>query len=172
MKLLDMLSGNILEGAAGLVKTIFGDKEKEAQFRLEVQKLLQAELSEVESTLRTTIQARERVLVAELNQSDLFTKRARPSVVYFGLLLIGFNYCLVPLVTLFMPSVGLTTLVLPTEFWMAWGGLVATWSIGRTKEKQGIATKAVSIITGNKSVVTEEIKTAQALKAPLWEDGD
>ena len=96
------------------------------------------------------MQARERVMVAELNQSDNYTKRARPTTVYFGLIMIAFNYCIVPLVTLLSDSVQLTTLELPTEFWIAWGGVVATWSIGRTAERVGMNNKITRVVTGTK----------------------
>ena len=41
---------------------------------------------------------------------------------------------------------------LPTEFWLAWGGIVSTWSIGRSAERRGARNKAVSLVTGNKLI--------------------
>jgi Holin of 3TMs, for gene-transfer release len=151
MNLLGVLSGGLLDGAANIIGKFVEDPNKAAAAKLEIQKMVTSQIGEKENTLRTTMQARERVIVAELNQSDNYTKRARPTVVYFGLLLIAFNYCVVPLATLFVASVGLTTLELPTEFWAAWGGIVATWSIGRSAEKVGVKNKLTNKITGNKS---------------------
>ena len=40
---------------------------------------------------------------------------------------------------------------LPAEFWYAWGGVVATWSIGRTMERRGATNNLVNVITGSKA---------------------
>ena len=56
------------------------DQEKR-QFKLEMEALLQKRDGEIEQTLRAEMEAKERVLIAELNQGDNYTKRARPTVV-------------------------------------------------------------------------------------------
>ncbi len=147
MSILSALSGGLLDGAANIISKFVEDPNEAAAAKLEIKKMVAAQIEEKENTLRTTIQARERIIVAELKQSDTYTKRARPTVVYFGLALIAFNYCVVPLVTVFT-SIGLTVLQLPTEFWVAWGGIVSTWTIGRSAERIGVKNKAVKSITG------------------------
>lgn len=130
-------------------KFIQTDDEKTA-FKLQVQTLLQKSESDKEQTLRQTLESKERVLVAELSQGDGYTKRARPTVVYVGLLFIGINYVLFPVVAAFL-SKPMPVLVLPSDFWMAWGGICATWSIGRTLEKRGVQNPVTRAVTGNKS---------------------
>ena len=80
-------------------------------------------------------------------QGDNYTKRARPTVVYVGLAVIVLNYCIAPIVANFS-NITIPELSLPTEFWVAWGGIVATWSVSRTAEKRGSRNKAVKSITG------------------------
>lgn len=75
------------------------------------------------------VNARARVFVEELKQDDKYTKRARPTLVYAGLLLIFYCYALAP--SFFTTA----SLSLPSEFWMAWGGVCSVWCIGRSAER-------------------------------------
>ena len=155
------LIGKILGG--GLTKVVGGiadvadrfieTPDEKREFKLAVETLLQKRDSEVEQTIRAELGAKERVLVAELQQGDNYTKRARPTVVYAGLVFIGINYVLFPIIGramgLFDVVVSTEPLAdLPTEFWAAWGGICATWSIGRSAEKRGTRNKLVGAITG------------------------
>lgn len=101
------------------------------------------------------------IIVAEMAQADTFTKRARPSVVYMGLVFIGLVHVVFPMVFYFaglfkatMPI--LPQLTLPQEFWWAWTGVCSVWMIGRSAEKtaqaKGAVSKVLSMITGSKGV--------------------
>lgn len=127
----------------------------------------EAERVAVQSQIWEAIEARDvqrdaqkrDIIVAEMNQADTFTKRARPSVVYMGLVFIGLVHVIFPIVFYFaglfkakMPT--LPVLALPQEFWWAWFGVCSVWMIGRSTEKnvqaKGIVGKALSMITGTK----------------------
>ena len=82
-----------------------------------------------------------------MNQGDSYTKRARPTIVYSGLLFIFFVHVLFPMVSWFK-STTLPELALPTEFWWAWTGVYSIWIVGRSTEKNGISNKVTSLITG------------------------
>jgi hypothetical protein len=147
-----ILGGGMKEVLGGVDKLIGRFKvspEEKQTFKLELEKLLQQKDAEIEETIRAELGAKERVLVAELQQGDSYTKRARPTVVYAGLVFILFNYVLVPTVQN-ISGMKIVPFDLPTEFWAAWGGIVATWSIGRSAEKRGARSKTVSLITGTK----------------------
>ena len=112
--------------------------------KLEFEKLATARLQILEEATREEMAAKTKVLVAELNQGDAFTKRARPMVVYAGLGFIAINHVLFPVLgrvlSAFFPSLAFDTSPLPdlpAEFWLAWGGICAVWAIGRTREKMG-----------------------------------
>ncbi|MDC0602798.1 holin family protein [Aliiglaciecola sp.] len=125
--------------------------EEKQKFKLQLRQVVAARESEVEQTIRKNLEAKERILVAELAQGDAYTKRARPTVVYFGLVMIGLNYFVVPLISMLSGS-DPQYFDLPTEFWAAWGGIVATWAVGRSFEKANAGNGMTSKITGNKRV--------------------
>ena len=81
---LGSLSG-IMGGVKGLIGAFKLDPEKGKEFEVKVQALLQERDSEIEQTIRQELQAKERILVAELTQGSGYTKAARPTVVYYGL---------------------------------------------------------------------------------------
>lgn len=121
--------------------------EEKQEFKLKMESLLQERDNQLQESLRTELSAKERVLVAELQQGNAFTKCARPAVVYFGLIVIAINHVIGPWAA-YLADKAIPAIELPTDFWVAWGGIVATWSIGRTFEKVGAKNKAVSVITG------------------------
>jgi hypothetical protein len=145
----------VVGGIADVADRFMETPDEKREFKLAVETLLQKRDSEVEQTIRAELGAKERVLVAELNQGDNYTKRARPTVVYAGLLFIGINYVLFPIAGRWLQLFGVEGVTveplanLPTEFWAAWGGICATWSIGRSAEKRGTRNKLTSAITGS-----------------------
>lgn len=140
--------GKTVEGVGKVVRSFVTTDSDRQKMQIELEALLQKRDSEVEQTIRTELQAKEKIIVAELQHGDGYTKRARPSVVYFGLLVILYNYCVIPTAQM-IKGVPLTPFELPTEFWIAWGGIVSTWSIGRSAERRGIRNKVTSFITGS-----------------------
>ena len=152
MALKDWIAGGIgalVEKGAEAADRFIQTKDEKAAFKLELEKIAQQAASELEQTMRQELQAKERIMVAELTQGDTYTKRARPTVVYFGLGVIAFNFCLIPVVGYFATGTEMPQLPLPAEFWYAWGGIVATWSVGRTMERRGAGNNLVNIITGS-----------------------
>ncbi len=150
----------VLGGVDSIIGRFKASPEEKQAFKLELEQLLQKRDSEVEQTIRAELGAKERILVAELTQSDNYTKRARPTVVYSGLGFIFLNYCLVPIVQTFS-SVEVNPFELPTEFWVAWGGIVSTWVVGRSAEKRGVRNRAVSTVTGTPISTTSLLDDAK-----------
>lgn len=149
-KILSIATGGVIGEIGKVIDNLTTTKEEKMQAQLALEALLQKRDSEVEQTIRTELQTKERILVAELTQGDTYTKRARPTVVYFGLLVIFYNYCLIPSVQTLVGA-EVSVFELPTEFWIAWGGIVSTWVVGRSAEKRGNRNKVTDFITGNKS---------------------
>lgn len=142
---------DVANGIGGIIDQFHTSDEEKQKAKLEIEKLLQQDRNQLQESLRAELQAKERILVAELSQGDNYTKRARPTVVYAGLGFIFFNYVIAPI--FFMP--GYLPISLPLEFWAAWGGIVGTWSVGRTFEKRGVSNKTTSVLTGNKTSLLE-----------------
>ena len=143
--------GSIADLAKGLVDRFLPPAmtgAEKAQAQLQMQEILEKREIEVEKTVRAEMEAKERIIVAELQQSDLFTKRARPSILYAGLVFIGLNHVISPVVAAFS-NVQIPALSLPSEFWYSWSAICMTYSIGRSTEKRGIKNKVTSFITGS-----------------------
>ena len=158
MGLLDFLGGGIIGQVGKVIDGLHTSQEEKDAAKLAMEELLQQRDSEIEETIRTELGAKERVLVAEMQQGDPYTKRARPSIVYVGLAMMIINFSLIPLVTsianIFGASFEVAIKNFPEEFWWAWSGVVGTWSIGRSLERRGVSTNVgrnvVGTITGNK----------------------
>jgi hypothetical protein len=146
--------------ATNIVDKIWPDKLDETERSaavLELQKMIEARDD-------TLIKAQRDIIVAELEQGDKFTKRARPMIVYVGLGSVVFNYVLVPFVNRIAEWIalakgasldafgGLSPLDLPADFWYVWGGVCAVYAVGRTAEKRGVRNQIVGWITGNKNL--------------------
>jgi len=146
--------GSVADLAQSVVERFFPQKATEAekaQAQLALQELLERRETAVLDTQKS-------IIVAEMQQGDNFTKRARPAIVYMGLIFIGLVHVVFPIVAwlvLVLTNELLTEMpdiALPSEFWAAWGGVCSIWVIGRTMERRGMANKVVNLITGGKGV--------------------
>ena len=146
-KIFDATAGNLIGALAGAADRFITTGDDKNAFKLKAAALVAARDSELEQTIRTELQAKERVLVAELQQGDSYTKRARPTVVYAGLGILVVNHIVLPWVTYFTGQV-IPDIQIPAVFWGGWSGIVMTWSIGRTVEKRGAGNQVTSLITG------------------------
>lgn len=106
----------------------------------------------------TVIRAKAAVMTAELNQDDNYTKRGRPTIIYAGLIFIFLVHVLFPItawtiLTLKGSEIEMPDISLPAEFWVAWGGAVSIYILGRSNEKAGgnmggILGKAYNLVGG------------------------
>ena len=156
-------TGGLVESIGRVAREFITTDKDRQRFQLAVEALLQQRDSEIEQTLRAELAAKERMLVAELQQDDNYTKRARPTVVYAGLGFIFINYVLIPGLSLIISAWQGTTVQiqpladLPQEFWLAWGGICSTWVIGRSFEKRGAGNRYTRAITGTRSAPTSRL---------------
>jgi len=144
--------GDIIKGALGPLTNFVGglihsgEEKAEANFKLlQLQNDLAIKLEEV---MIVEMNAKKDVIVAEMQQGDLYTKRARPTLVYAGLGIVIINHMILPWIAHFAGTV-IPTIDMPVEFWIAWGGVTGSWVIGRSAEKRGMQNKLISAITGN-----------------------
>ena len=147
--------GSIADLASGLVDKFIPAKatvKEKNNFKLGLEQAI---------TARDSVrdEAKKEVMVAEMAQGDNYTKRARPTLVYAGLIFIFLVHVAFP-IGFYIASIfaenppAPPTLTLPPQFWWAWGGVCSVWSIGRSAEKRGVASgvmgKAVNLITGGR----------------------
>lgn len=151
MKLTDILTG----GLSGLVKTVRDtvdefhlSKEEKAELQLKLEDAATRQFQIMEQSVQARYEAVTKIIQAEMSQGDNYTKRARPTVVYTGLLLF-----IVQVVAQFWQ----VELTIPQDFTYAWAGVVGVWMVGRSYEKvQGPGGKA-KWVTGTSRVSTPEL---------------
>lgn len=131
--------GSVADFASNLVNRFFpksmDEKEKTAA-TIEIEQILGARDSALLSAQST-------IISAEIKQDDKYTKRARPSVVYFGLFAIFLSYQAFPILIWLIQIISNTIIEtpdisLPGEFWYTWGGVCSAWVLGRSVEKRAI----------------------------------
>lgn len=161
MGLFDILTGPItgLIGAVGgVIDSLHTSDEEKDAAKLKFARLAAATEFQMVQELTKELESKERVIVAELQQGDNYTKRARPTVVYVGLGAFILNYVLIPNISAAFGT-ALVPVEFPVEFWAGWSGIVMTWSVGRSFEKRavtsqrngngdGSTSRLVKIITG------------------------
>lgn len=142
--------GKVLGEVRGVIDDFHHSGEEKDETMLAIEAILTTRLTEAETTLRTEIEAKSAIMVAEMNQEDKYTKRARPTVVYSGLVLIFLDFVVRVLAFFFMPDLPLPSGFVEVSFLATWGSVVGVYSIGRSAEKRGVVNRAVSTITGAK----------------------
>ena len=148
--------GSVADFAKGLVDRFFppaASAEQKLQASIQLQQIL-------EERENTVVNAKAAVMTAEMNQDDAYTKRGRPTIIYAGLAFIGLVHVVFPIFAWTVQMiqnvpVQMPQLTLPAEFWMAWGGAVSIYILGRSNEKAGgdmggILGKAYNLIGGKK----------------------
>ena len=125
-------------------------EEDRAKAQLELQK-------QVEGFIVQRVAHQRDIMMAELNQGDRFTKRARPTIVYAGLGFVFLIHVVLPMANWIAvlvqgaPLPETPEMSLPTEFWWAWTSVCGVYAIGRTMEKrgaEGTVGKVAKMITG------------------------
>lgn len=141
---------DVVDSVGNIIDRFTLSKEEKMEFKLEMQNRLMKMENELEETYRTELQTRSDIIKAEMAQGDNYTKRARPSIVYSGLLFVFFVYVLIPVIAYISgtPAENMPQIELPAEFWWAWGTVVGVYGIGRSAEKMGITNKVTNFITG------------------------
>lgn len=119
-------------------------RQNQRRFLIEMEELTQKRESEIEQTIRAELDAQKEIIVAELKQDDNYTKRARPTVIYVGLIFILLEIFGLRHVILHELNLGPNELSIITSsdeifkvFLAAWAGVVGVYAVGRSVEKRG-----------------------------------
>lgn len=150
----------VVDSVGNIVDRFTLSKEEKQEFKLEMQSRLMKMESELEETYRTELESRSDIIKAEMAQGDKYTKRARPTIVYGGMVFIFFVYVLIPLIAYIggTPPAEMPQIELPGEFWWAWGTVVGVYGIGRSAEKMGVTNQITQFMTGSGANVDNKKK--------------
>jgi len=139
----DFITGgldDLAKGAINIIDEFVETPDEKRQAHQKVQQLANELAIAKSNEVIAEINARGKVVEAELKQSDTYTKRARPTLVYAGLVLIFLCYFVAPF---YFDG---DALALPQEFWLAWGATCSIWSIGRSAEYIAPKSKAAQLL--------------------------
>ena len=143
----DTLQNGLMTGLSAIITAGTQDPQK---VQAAVAQLAETQAKIIDDEMQRILEAeRSKVILAEMQNSDSFTRRARPTVVYAGLVFIFALHVLLPLVAYFRGGPA-PTYVLPEEFWWSWTGVVSVWVLGRSYEKVNIPGVINKAITGAK----------------------
>ncbi len=148
--------GGLKDLVLGVLDKIKLDPTKKAEIQAQMEQNT-FELQKIEADIRVKeqqyqenlVNSQKEIIIAEMGQGDNFTKRARPSIVYAGLLFIFINHVLPAIVT-YAGGKQTPVVDLPANFWNAWELVVSVWAVGRTAERLGATNKVTKLITGKK----------------------
>lgn len=148
-------TARIIDSVSGVVDEFYTTEAEHAEaelkkekLKIEIRKIVQAEKTQIEKTVRKSMESRERIIVAEMQSGDSYTRRARPTIVYVALAAIVFNYCVIPTIQT-LAGVGLEPFELPQEFWWAFSACIGVWSAGRSAERIVGRNRVSDVIAGN-----------------------
>ena len=147
-----------------LIKIQGEQQQNERGFLMQMEQLTQLREKEIEETIRKELDVKQNILLAELDQDDKFTKRARPTVVYVGLAFIFLE--LLGLRHIILHHVGVDASMIENSdnifkmFLGVWGSVIGVYSIGRSVEKRGTRNAWASFVTGKAEKVKATMDAA------------
>jgi hypothetical protein len=135
MSIVGKILGGGFEKVVGSIGTVIDSlhtskEEKALLENAKLQLVLAAQQAERELTVKLeeayladAANLREQVKL-EVQSADWYVRRARPSIVWIGVVIVGFNLIGVPLgrmiASFWRPDVVVEPMLLPTEFWWTW----------------------------------------------------
>ena len=108
-------------------------KQEKLEFKVKFEEMALEQEKEIQKTIREKNKAAADIIVAEVQQDDKYTKRARPTVIYVGLVIIIWAYVMVPLLNQLW-SLHINNCI-PEFFWWSWSCVVGVYAGGRSFEK-------------------------------------
>ena len=108
-------------------------KQEKLEFKVKFEEMALKQEKEIQKTIREKDKAAANIIVAEARQDDKYTKRARPTVIYVGIVLIIWAYVMTPLLNQLW-SLQINNSI-PEFFWYSWAGVVGVYAGGRSFEK-------------------------------------
>ena len=125
---------DIIKPVTGMIDNLTTTNEEKLKLKNEMERIQNSMAAKYVELEAKAIDAKKEIMVAELQQSDKYTKRARPTIIYAGLGILLLNNVILPWASVFITQT-LPNITLPTEFWVAWGGVAGVYAFRRSTEK-------------------------------------
>lgn len=132
IKLADVLGGNLLDGISKIIGDFKMSPEDKANLQLALQQNAQIVAQhEQDFDAKLNDIAGQNIRTEEAS-GDKYTARARPSVIWVGLFVIVWNYCVLTTASRWLHTAPVD---LPASFWEAWTVIVTGYVFNRTLDK-------------------------------------
>lgn len=131
----DVLGGTLLDSIKGIISQFHMSPEDRASLQLKLEENADAVRSAENDYNAKLNDIAGQNIRAEEQSGDKYTVRARPSVIWVGLFVIVWNYCLVPLLGHTAWFRGMTPWDLPSYFWETWGIISTGYVFLRSADK-------------------------------------
>ena len=126
--------GTIISPVTNMIDQFVTSDEERLEAKNQLEVIKNKALSDIMDYEKTVIDKKAEIMVAELQQGDNYTKRARPTIVYGGLLILVINNVILPWITHFTGNAP-PVINIPAEFWYVWGGVTGVYAFKRSDEK-------------------------------------
>lgn len=164
---IELLAGGLINSVGQIIDNLHTSDEEKTDAKIRLVAGFTEFAKQADVAYQKELEVRRDVIVAELNQTDNYTKRARPTMLYAGMLFVGLNYVVAPLFgrmvavirafwelspaqALALSNMSEPLANLPSEFWAAWGGVAGVYVLARSGEKTGGFDGLWPLIVGGK----------------------
>lgn len=135
--------------------------ENQSKFKLELEQIVAEREKQIHETYRAEMSLSKDIIEAELKQSNCYTKSARPTIIYVGLLLVllevfGVRLIILDCINAKISIIDSSTEIL-TSFFYVWGGVVGVYAAGRSVEKRGTSNRITQLATGNQPLNSDQV---------------
>jgi hypothetical protein len=126
----DIIGGNLLDAVSKIIDQFHASPEQKAQLQLAIQQNADA-VKQAENDYNAKLNDIAGQNIRTEASGGPYERNARPSVIWIGLGVIVWNYCVRP----FFHSATLTPVDIPSFFWETWGIICTGYVFNRTAEK-------------------------------------
>lgn len=131
--MINQILGPLIKEGSKMIDKLTLTKEEKEEFKLKFAGLANEQERQIQETIRQKDKSTAQIITAEVQQDDKYTKRARPTVIYVGILLIIWAYAVIPVLNnQFDWEIAHE---IPNFFWQAWAAIVSVYAGGRSLEK-------------------------------------
>lgn len=132
--------GELVESVGNVIDKFHTSDSEKAEAKLKVEQVITQRMAVIEQSIQARFAMVQGVIESEMKSGNGYTKNARPTIVYTGLL--------IHLINAIGPMFGLAAVDVDPNFTYVWGGVCGVWIVGRSAERMGMGNRATKAITG------------------------